>query len=214
MSQPGAQPKLNSAKNAFEGPAVLILEDIDMWVSPYVDQQQQPTDELGGFLIASLSRGAREAMNLIHSAVNHPEVHILASMSSMSDIDPFFVDLLEPFAVVEIEQPDERERAEIWMEIAREHPSLRGINRDELVRYSANMPRFDIYMAAREAIEEAYHKSLECRKYVPVTATNVYEKLAAYHPLESTEYQLLEDEVVSELRNEFDALERFMNGEN
>ena len=37
---------------------------------------------------------------------------------------------------------------------------MRGIDRASLVRYSAQMPRYDMYMAAREAIEEAYKASL------------------------------------------------------
>ena len=39
------------------------------------------------------------------------------------------------------------ERVDIWMEIAREHPSLRGVNRVDLVRLSSGMPRYDIYLS-------------------------------------------------------------------
>ncbi|WP_165045930.1 ribonucleotide reductase subunit alpha [Adlercreutzia sp. ZJ138] len=211
MSQSDNQPKLNAAKNGFDGEGVLLLEDIDLWVSPFVDQQ--PAEDLGGLLIASLSRGAREAMNLIRSAVEHPGVHVLASMSSIGEVDPFFLDMLEPLTVIDIELPNAKERADIWMEIAREHPSMRGIDRAALVRHSANLPRFDLYMAAKEAVDEAYRDSLAVRGYVPVTASNLFEKIAAYQPLESPEYRRLEDEVVGSLRNDFDELERYMNGE-
>ena len=60
------------------------------------------------------------------------------------------------------------------------------------------MPRFDIYMAAREAIEEAYKESLFARRYVPVTRDNLFDKLAAYQPLDSAEYAELERLVVSD----------------
>ena len=60
MAQADRQPKLNAARNAFEGAGVLMLEDLDLWMSPMVESVG---DDLGGFLMASLSRGAREAFS-------------------------------------------------------------------------------------------------------------------------------------------------------
>ena len=174
MAQADRQPKLNAARNAFEGAGVLMLEDLDLWMSPMVESAG---DDLGGFIMASLSRGAREAISLIRSAVENPDVFVLASSSEAGEIDPFFFDLLEPLSVIDIDFPTVSERDDIWMEIAREHPSLRGIDRASLVRYSAQMPRYDMYMAAREAIEEAYKASLVARRYLPVTADNLYDLL-------------------------------------
>ena len=42
------------------------------------------------------------------------------------------------------------------------------------------------------------------RRYVPVTIDNLFEKLAAYQPLESTEYRALEDAVVEDFRRGLD----------
>ena len=47
-----------------------------------------------------------------------------------------------PVSAVDIDYPTEKERADIWMEIAREHPSVRGVDRDQLVRFSQGMPAF------------------------------------------------------------------------
>ena len=163
--------------------------------------------------MASLSRGAREAISLIRSAVENPDVFVLASSSEAGEIDPFFFDLLEPLSVIDIDFPTVSERDDIWMEIAREHPSLRGIDRASLVRYSAQMPRYDMYMAAREAIEEAYKASLVARRYLPVTADNLYDKLAAYQPLDSDEYRALEEAVVNDFRRELEHLEDLLDGE-
>ena len=173
MAQADRQPKLNAARNAFEGAGVLMLEDLDLWMSPMV----------------------------------------LASSSEAGEIDPFFFDLLEPLSVIDIDFPTVSERDDIWMEIAREHPSLRGIDRASLVRYSAQMPRYDMYMAAREAIEEAYKASLVARRYLPVTADNLYDKLAAYQPLDSDEYRALEEAVVNDFRRELEHLEDLLDGE-
>ncbi len=207
MAQADNAPKLSAARNEFMGAAVLMLEDLDLWVSPF----NEANDDFGGFLLAQLSRGAREAISLIRAAVGNPDVYVLASASDTGDIDPFFLDLLEPVSVVDIDFPTPEERVEIWMDIAREHPSLRAINRSDLVRYSSGMPRFDIYMAVREAIEEAYKESLAVRRYAPVTRENLFEKLAAYQPLESEEYRALEEAVVKDFRADLEHIDDLLN---
>lgn len=211
MAQADCQPKLNATRNSFEGAGVLMLEDLDLWISPVLEPS---SDDFGGLLFASLSRGAREAITLIRSAVENPDVFVLATASEAGEIDPFFYDLLEPLSIVDIDYPTASERADIWMEIARDHPSLRGIDREALVRYSVNMPRYDMYMAAREAIEEAYKASLVARRYLPVTSDNLFDKLAAYQPLDSEEYRALEDAVVNDFKRELDQLEDLLRGEN
>lgn len=208
MAQADSQPNLNAARNAFEGPGAILLEDVDLWAAPIADMG----DEFGGFMFASLSRGAREAISLIRSAVDSPDVFVLATSAEEGDIDPFFLDVLEPLTIVDIDYPTAAERADIWMEIARDHPSLRGIDRAALVRFSARMPRYDMYMAAREAIEEAYKASLVARRYLPVAADNLFEKLAAYQPLDSDEYRALEDAVVDDFRLELEQLDDLLKG--
>ena len=200
MAQADNHPRLNSARNAFEGPGVLMLEDLDLLEAPVVDAD----DDLGGFVYATLSRGAREAINLIRSAVENPGVFVIASASDGRAIDGFFYDLLEPLTVVDIDYPNEDERRAIWLDILHDHPSMRGINLDDLVEFSAGMPRYDLYMAAREAIEDAYKTSLMHRNYVPVTTDNLFEKLAAYQPLDSKEYHALENAVVREFSRGLD----------
>ncbi len=211
MAQADNQPKLNAARNSFEGPGVLVIEDIDMWSAPDLDPGAP--EDFGGFIMASLSRGAREAVNLIRSAADSPDVYVLATAAEGCEVDPFFFDLMGPTSAIDIDYPTEEERASIWMGIAREHPSCRGVDRDALVRYSAGMPRYDMYMAAREAIEEAYKESLMQRRYVPVGPENLFDKLAAYQPLDSPEYKALEQAVVDEFRRELDHAEDLLKGE-
>lgn len=209
MAQADNQPKLNAAKNAFEGGGILVLEDVDLWGSPLADAG---SDEMGMFAYAQLSRGAREAINLIRSAVENPEAYVLASAGGDGEIDGFFYDLLDPVTVVDIDDPSPSERADLWIRIASEHPSMRSIDRSALVRYSAGMSRFDIYMAAREAVEDAYKASLVARRYMPVTADNMFEKLAAYQPLDSEEYRQLEDAVIEDFRAQIDRIDDLLNG--
>lgn len=223
-AQAADMPRMGSLKSLFDKGGVLVLENLDLWSSPLADMGESEN----GFLMMQLSRGAHEAINLIRYAAENPQVYVLASAASpqagapspemMGDdqlylpgsIDPFFLDLLEPLSIIDIENPTPEERVEIWLDIARAHPSIRSINRADLVRFSANMPRFDIYMAVREAIEESYKFGLMTRRYCPVTRENLFDKLAAYQPLESNEYKELEDEVIRDFRSEIDKLESLL----
>ena len=74
----------------FEGRGALLLEDIDLWEFP---QPQEPEDGLSAFMLAQMSRGAREAVNLIRTAVDDPNVYVLATASSEGPIEPFLLDL-------------------------------------------------------------------------------------------------------------------------
>ena len=195
--------------SVLERGGVLLLEDLDLWEPPY----EEPFEDFGGFIRASVGRGARDVMDLIRRAVEHPSVTVIATVSRENSIDAFFIDLVTPFTVVEIDLPTAAERDDIWAEIAREHPSIRNVDRADLVRFTNNMPRYDIYMAATEAVEEAYREAVALGQYVPVSAANVFEKIAAYQPLESEEYQALEQAVVESFREDLVMLEDIFGDE-
>ncbi len=198
-----------SLRNVFDAGGVLVLENVDMWSSPLAET----SEETNGLLALQLSRGAREAIALIRSAVDSPDVYVLATASTDSRIDDYFLDLIEPLSVIDIDYPTPEERVEIWLDIAREHPSLRGVNRADLVRLSANMPRYDMYMAAREAVEEAYKLGLVTRHYQPVTRDNLFDKIAAYQPLDSREYHELEEAVIRDFRADLSHIDDLLRGE-
>ena len=192
----------------FAGTGVLLLEDVDLWGEP-----MSGFDEFDQISYAQLSRGAREAIMLIRSAVENPEVAVMASCSAAMPLDEFFLDVLEPLVVIDIDQPDEGERAQVWRDVARMYPSVRFVNQAELVRLSANLSREDIYLAAREAVEQAYGMSIEQRSFVPVTAENLLDKIAAFQPLDSAEYKEIEESAVAKLRSSFDDIEQLLGGE-
>ncbi|MBR5259117.1 MAG: ribonucleotide reductase subunit alpha [Eggerthellaceae bacterium] len=199
-TQSDTMPKSRNLRDAFADGGVLVLENIDTWTAPFADVPEEQGK--GGLLAAQISRGAREAINLIRAAVDNIDVIVIATAATGAPIDDYFLDLLEPLSLIDIDYPTPEERYDIWMDIAREHPSIRSVNRADLVRLSANMPRYDIYMATREAIEEAYKIGLVTRHYKPVTRDNIFDKLAAYQPLESSEYRELEESVIRDFRRE------------
>ena len=105
--------------------------------------------------------------------------------------------------------PTYAERARLWTALVREHESLARLDVVKLVQASANMSRFEIAMCTRDAIEQAYRESILKREYVRVTEQNIYEKLAACQPLESREYQLLEDALVADFARDLDQLDTY-----
>lgn len=208
-TQGNNRPRMNHAHNRFEGPGILVIEDLDAWALPEVPDGPEG---FGGFMMANISRGAREAVNLIRSAVEDPDVYVLATSTIASEVDPFFYELLEPITVVDIGLPNDKERADIWKEIALHHPSMRGVTVDDLVRFSDGLARYDLYMAAREAVEDAYKTGLVQRAYLPVTPQNLFDKLAACQPLDSDRYRELEQAVIDDFRSDLDHLEDLLGG--
>lgn len=198
----------NFMRLGFTQPMSLVMEDIDLWTTP---EDEIPEEKETPAVQANAARGAREALNIIRSAVANPNVYVLASASSLKDVDPFFIDLLAPASVVDIELPDDDDRRAIWGKILAEHGSLSHMNLDDLVRLSDGMPRFDIESAAHEAIEEAYKQSLLQRRFVAVSAQNIFEKLANYQPLESEIYRDLEEKVIDDFRRDLAHINDILN---
>lgn len=203
--------KSNVGFNGTIDHGVLILEDVDLWGAPL---SELPAGlDIPDIAMAQLSSGVRKAINLIRSAADNPNVTVLASASSDEALDEFLVDLLSPVKPFDISLPGESERLEIWNHLSRKYPSLDHVDRDMLVRLSFSLSRYDMFYAAREAVEHAYKESMKAGQYVPVKAEDLYEKLAAFQPLSSAEYRQLEDAVVESFRDEIEALERSLYGE-
>ena len=201
MSSEGfdARGRQNFMRFGFTRPAILVLGDIDAW--PVADFDL-PEDRAVTSAQMGAVRAMHDAMNLIRSAAANPEVYVLASAASVDDIDPALVDAIYPASVAEIELPTEAERRDIWEHLKAKHPTLSRVSTDDLVRLSAGMPRYDIAQAVREAIDDAYRRSLTTRTYQPVTAQNIFEKIAAYQPLDSAQYGELEDKVIEDFRRD------------
>ena len=132
---------------------------------------------------------------------------MLISASEPSEIDPFFWDLIGQHRVVDIDLPDEAERREIWRSEQSQHPSMRGLNVGQLVDFSRTLSRFEIYAISNEAVEEAYRKSVERNTFCAVETGDILMRLSNFMPLESEEYQQVEDLAVESFRRELSNLD-------
>lgn len=178
----------------LEAPSVLVLEDVDLWGAALMDAASSPEAE-GKSEMANMVRSAREAITLIGTAASNPDIYVLASIGGDTPDQGFLYDMMEPVNVIDIYLPDEVERRRIWDRIAMDHPSVRQLDIPRLVKLSRNMSRYDIVTAAREAIEDAYRRSLRARRYVPVTQDIMFSHIANFQPLDSEEYRALEDSI-------------------
>lgn len=184
---------------------VLMLEDVDLWGLPLAGFE----DDEAGSGQAHLSRGAQKAMALIRAAVDNPNVVVMASASSDVFLKDGMIDLLAPLTPIDLEQPTYAERARLWTSLVQQHQSLARLDVVKLVQLSANLSRFEITACAREAVEQAYLDSILKREYVRVSEANLYEKLCNCQPLDSREYHMLEDAIVSDFAHDLDALDTY-----
>lgn len=199
MASPDFKTQLsNVSRIGFEGPTVVVLEDLDLWDLPFLDG----AEDMQSLLSIQLSRGAREALALVQAALMSTEATVLISASEPSEIDPFFWDMIGHQRVVDIELPNERERRAIWLNEQSQHPSMRGLNVGRLVDFSRTLSRFEIYAISNEAVEEAYRRSVERNTFCAVETGDILMRLASFMPLDSDEYKHMEDLAVESFSKE------------
>lgn len=200
MASPNFKARLSGvSRSGFDSPTVVVLEDLDLWDLPFFDGL---FDDVQSLLTIQLSRGAREALALVQAALTSPEATVLISASEPSEIDPFFWDLIGDHRFVDIDLPDEDERRKIWLSEQSQHPSMRGLNRGQLVDFSRGLSRFEIYAISNESVEEAYRESVAQNTFCAVETDKVLMRLSNFQPLESEEYKRMEDLAVDHFRKE------------
>lgn len=200
MASPNFKARLSGvSRSGFDSPTVVVLEDLDLWDLPFFDES---FDDVQSLLTIQLSRGAREALALVQAALTSPEATVLISASEPSEIDPFFWDLIGDHRFVDIDLPDEDERRKIWLSEQSQHPSMRGLNRGQLVDFSRGLSRFEIYAISNESVEEAYRESVAQNTFCAVETDKVLMRLSNFQPLESEEYKRMEDLAVDHFRKE------------
>lgn len=200
MASPNFKARLSGvSRSGFDSPTVVVLEDLDLWDLPFFDGS---LDDVQSLLTIQLSRGAREALALVQAALTSPEATVLISASEPSEIDPFFWDLIGDHRFVDIDLPDEDERRKIWLSEQSQHPSMRGLNRGQLVDFSRGLSRFEIYAISNESVEEAYRESVAQNTFYAVETDKVLMRLSNFQPLESEEYKRMEDLAVDHFRKE------------
>ena len=210
MASPNFKARLSGvSRTGFDAPTVVVLEDLDLWDLPFFDGS---TEDPQSFLSIQLSRGAREALGLVQAALSSPEATVLISASEPNEIDPFFWDLIGNHREITIDLPDAQERRAIWRSEQSQHPSMRGLDVNQLVDFSRTLSRFEIYAISNEAVEEAYRESVAQNTFRAVATNDILMRLSNFQPLDSLEYKRMEDLVVESFRNELSNFDDLLKG--
>lgn len=200
----------SSSRFGFEGPAVLILEDLDLWDMPWMELG---APDVADFLQMQLSRGAREALSFIQAALENPEVTVLVSATNLDALDALFGPLLGMYRTVELDYPTSEERKAIWRNAQSEHPSMRGLDIFQLVPFSKGMSRFELYAVITEAVEEAYRRSLEKNCFCAVRSDDMLMRLSNFHELDSEEYKEIESIIMKRFHHSMDFIDDLLKEE-
>lgn len=202
MASPDFRTRINTLmRNGFESPAVLILEDLDSWDLPDFDSMTEADNPLAA---AQVSRGARDALSMIAVALDSPNVDVFMSASQPEAIDPFFLEGVGVYERVDIDMPDREERRRLWRFAQELHPSMRGLDVEQLVECSHGMGRSEIDVVVGEAVDEAYRKSLESNRFTAVHTEDVLIRLSSFQELDSREYLAMERFVLDRFRQSLD----------
>lgn len=198
-----ASPDLNQSRFAMPAsyyPAVLVLEDFDLWAQ--VLEGVFALDEAEIAAGKSYSKQALETLGMIRFALKNPHTCVLISLESIDNLPEQILDMIESPEIINIENPTVHERHTLWQRIATEHPHFKSFNLSRLVRLTNGMSRSDIINASYEMVQDAYRKSLDAHHLVSFGEMDLIEKMAAYMPLESKEYQEVEDLIVQNFMTE------------
>ena len=191
--------------DGFKDWGTLVLEGVDDWGAPDAANMDLPYGEM---LSSGMRNAAFKAISLLRSAISDPKVTVLASAYTATIEGSPMLRMLGPITAFEVPAPSDGERDAIWDHLMGKHVSMSALDRVELVSLSRGMPRGDIFSAAREAVTQAYHESIDRRCYIPVSRGNLLDKIAAYQPIGSREYRQIEDSAVEDLLGEIERYER------
>ena len=201
---------INLVEILYEESGVLILEDIDMW-SHLLDVPFSPVPNPHQMLRA---RGLTEVLNLIERALNDPEIFVLASASA--DCSSFLmVDDLEAFfEIVDIANPTQKEKTDLFDWLISKYPSLAHIDVPKLVNLESTLSRCEIRSIAGDIVDDAYKYSFANKKVQKITTNDFLMKFSGVFIPESDEFKSISAEVVEDFRDDISSLEDFINKNN
>ena len=187
-----------------ENNGLLVLENLEDWKPFFEGQSLEFGDGSTSFIHIQLTPAGKEFLSLIEVCADNPNVQIIASTTCADEVPVRMLDILGDVSEVKVEKPTNSERMQIWNNLANTHPSLRGLNFDELTTLTAHLTRADIEKVAQEAIADSYNAGLQFGKCDRIKRENLFEKILLKQDKDSEEFKKIEDVLVDSFAHSFE----------
>ena len=187
-----------------ENSGLLVLENLEDWQPFFEGQSLEFGDGAQSFISIQLTPAGREFINLVEACALNPNVQILCSTTCAEDVPSRILEILGDVSEVKVEKPNSAERKQIWNKLANTHPSLRGLNFEELSSLTAHLTRAEIEKAVQEAIAESYNTSLKFGKCDGIKRENLFEKILLKQDKNSEEFKRIENFLVDNFAHSFE----------
>jgi hypothetical protein len=122
------------------------------------------------------------------------------------ELTGLLADIIGPMHEITVAHPDAEERRAVWERLKRDHPSVEGISTEQLVEFSADIPRTMLFDAVQEVVDDAYQMSLASGRYRPVHMGDILTRLGSFVEQDSIAYQRLEDAAAIEFLREMEEI--------
>ena len=180
------------------------MENLEDWKPFFEGQSLEFGDGSTSFIHIQLTPAGKEFLSLIEVCADNPNVQIIASTTCADEVPVRMLDILGDVSEVKVEKPTNAERMQIWNNLANTHPSLRGLNFDELTTLTAHLTRADIEKVAQEAIADSYNAGLQFGKCDRIKRENLFEKILLKQDKDSEEFKKIEDVLVDSFAHSFE----------
>ena len=183
---------------------IIIIEAVEFWLLDPPDQFFDFGNGVGAFIHFKMG-GNVDVNEMIDIALDNPDVQIIVTTCQYEDIEADLLEFLGNVHTIEIDNPDQKEREELWTQISAKHPSLRMLNLRELASVSRTLSRFEIKQCAQEALSDSYYDGLKMGKVSGVTKENVFEKICLrVEDKDSEEFKTMQDFLLKSFSHSFD----------
>jgi SpoVK/Ycf46/Vps4 family AAA+-type ATPase len=187
-----------------ENSGLLIIENLEDWTPFFEGSSFEFGDGEHSVFSIHLTPAGKEFINLIEACVKNPNVQIICTTTCPEDIPTHLLDILGNVSEVKVEKPNIQERRQLWTKLASTHPSLRGLNFEELSKLTKHLTRTDIEKVVQEAIAESYNTSLRAGKCDSVKRENLFEKILLRQDKNTEEFKRIEEVLVDSFAHSFD----------
>ena len=187
-----------------ENNGLLVLENLEDWKPFFEGRTLEFGDGSQSFISIQLTPAGKEFLGLVEVCADNPNVQIIASTTCADEVPAQMMEILGEVSEVKVEKPTDAERKQIWNNLANTHPSLRGLNFDELAILTKHLTRADIEKVALEAIAESYNSGLKYGKCDRIKRENLFEKILLKQDKDSEEFKRLEDVLVDSFAHQFE----------